>query len=191
MATDKKPSRRKAAALAVAVAIAAPAEGLRQVAYRDPVGIPTICFGSTKGVRMGDTATLDQCKQMLSKEMLEAIDAVDRCVPDLPANVLAAFADAAYNLGPAIACDPAKSTAARKLKAGDIVAACNELPKWDKARVGGILVPLPGLTKRRAAERKICLKDTNVDDTPAAVVAAAPVPAVPLPWWRRLLGMFL
>ena len=31
------------------------------------------------------------------------------------------------------------------------------LPR-DKARVGGQLVPLPGLTKRRAAERDVCLE---------------------------------
>ena len=52
---------RRAKVAALAIAIAAPAEGLRQVAYRDPVGITTICFGSTKGVKMGDTATFEQC----------------------------------------------------------------------------------------------------------------------------------
>ena len=150
--------KKRAAALAAACAIAIPAESLRTKAYRDPVGIPTLCFGTTKGVQMGDTATPEQCKAMLTKEMLESIDAVDRCVPNLPVNVLAAFADAAYNLGPKIACDPARSTAARKLKAGDFVGACNELPRWDKANMPVVgLVPLPGLTKRRALERELCL----------------------------------
>ena len=41
-------NEQEAAALAIATAIAMPAEGLRQWAYRDPVGLPTICFGSTK-----------------------------------------------------------------------------------------------------------------------------------------------
>ena len=150
--------KKRAAALAAACAIAIPAESLRTKAYRDPVGIPTLCFGTTKGVQMGDTATPEQCKAMLTKEMLESIDAVDRCVPNLPVNVLAAFADAAYNLGPRIACDTTRSTAARKLKAGDLVGACNELPRWDKANMPVVgLVPLPGLTKRRALERELCL----------------------------------
>lgn len=150
--------KKRAAALAAACALAIPAEGLRTKAYRDPVGIPTICFGSTKGVMLGDTATPEQCKAMLTKEMLESIDAVDRCVPNLPVNVSAAFADAVFNLGPKIACDTARSTAARKLKAGDYVGACNELPKWDKANMPVVgLVPLPGLTKRRALERELCL----------------------------------
>jgi len=151
--------KKRAAALAAACALAVPMEGLRTKAYRDPVGIPTICFGSTKGVKLGDVATPEQCKSMLSAEMLQSIDAVDRCVPGLPVNVLAAFADAAYNLGEKIACDTTRSTAARKLKAGDFVGACNELPKWDKASMPGLgLVPLPGLTKRRALERELCLR---------------------------------
>ena len=150
--------KKRAAALAAACAIAVPMEGLRTKAYKDPVGIPTICFGSTKGVMLGDTATPEQCKAMLTKEMLESIDAVDRCVPGLPVNVMAAYADAVFNLGPKIACDTARSTAARKLKAGDYVGACNELPRWDKANMPVVgLVPLPGLTKRRALERELCL----------------------------------
>ena len=151
--------KKRVAVLAAACALAVPMEGLRTKAYRDPVGIPTICFGSTKGVQLGDVATVEQCKGMLSAEMLQSIDAVDRCVPGLPVNVLAAFADAAYNIGPKIVCDTSASTAARKLKAKDYIGACNELLRWDKASMPGIgLVPLPGLTKRRALERELCLR---------------------------------
>lgn len=151
--------KKRTVALAAACTLAIPAEGLRTKAYRDPVGIPTICFGSTKGVKLGDIATLEQCKAMLNEEMLQSIDAVDRCVPNLPVNVLAAFADASYNLGPKIACDLSASTAARKLKAKDYIGACNELLKWDKARMPVLgLVPLPGLTKRRQLERELCLR---------------------------------
>ena len=71
--------------------------------------------------------------------------------------MLAAFGDAVYNLGPTIACNKQKSTAARLLDAGDLDGACNQLPRWDKARVGGVMVSLPGLTKRRAKEREVCL----------------------------------
>lgn len=151
-------AQRIGGAAAIATALAIPAEGLRQVAYRDPVGIPTICFGSTKGVRMGDTATVEQCREMLTREMLEAVDVVDKCQPGMPLEVLAAFADAAYNVGPTIACDTARSSAARLLSARQWRAACEQLPRWDKARVGGVMVTLPGLTRRRAAERDVCLR---------------------------------
>ena len=153
MAVQSK--RTKAAVLAIALAM--PAEGIRQIAYRDPVGIPTICFGSTKGVKMGDTATFEQCRDLLTEEMMMSVIRVDRCVPDAPVPVLAAFADADYNMGGTIACDKQKSTAARLLAAKDWTAACRQLPKWDKARVAGVLVPLPGLTKRRKAEEDLCL----------------------------------
>ena len=144
-------------AVALAAAIAVPAEGLRQYAYFDPPGILTVCYGSTSGVVAGKRYTLDECKARLDRDMLHAVEQVDRCAPNAPANVLAAFGDAAYNIGPRIACDTANSTAARKLQGQDWAGACRELPKWDKARIGGVLVPLPGLTKRRAKEMALCL----------------------------------
>ena len=159
------PAQKKASALALAAALAAPCEGIRQVAYRDVTGLPTICMGSTHGVKMGDFRTIPECRAMLTSEMSAFIDAVDKCAPGLPPNVLAAFSDAAYNLGPAIACDTKRSTAARKLKAGDITGACNELPKWDKARVAGVNVSLPGLTKRRNLERDLCLEHLTGAET--------------------------
>ncbi|HEY8606767.1 MAG TPA: hypothetical protein VIM12_06620 [Noviherbaspirillum sp.] len=51
-------------------------------------------------------------------------------VPGLPVNVLAAFSDAVYNMGPTIACNTGASTAA-----------CNQLPRWGEARVGGVWSP--------------------------------------------------
>lgn len=151
------PVQRKAAAIAAASLIAMPMEGLRQYAYSDPVGILTVCYGSTSVVEKGRFYTLDECKARLDADMAHAIDLVERCVPGLPVPVLAAFGDATYNMGSTIACDLKRSSAARKLKAGDLAGACNELPKWNKARVAGVPVELPGLTKRRAKERDLCL----------------------------------
>lgn len=155
---DASDPKRKLVVLALASAIAVPMEGTRQWAYRDPVGIPTICMGSTAGVKMGDFRTLDECKALLTKEMTDVIETVDRCRPGLPPKVLAAFSDASYNIGTKIACDGARSTAARMLADGNLIGACNQLAAWDKARVAGFLVALPGLTKRRAMERELCLQ---------------------------------
>jgi len=151
-------TRRVGTAVALATALAIPAEGLRQVAYYDPPGILTVCYGSTTNVVLGRQYSLEECKARLDADMLGAVEAVDRCAPGLPDNVLAAFGDAAYNLGPTIACDKTHSTAARLLALGRIKDACDQLPRWDKARVAGVSVALPGLTKRRAAERDLCLK---------------------------------
>ena len=154
MATGK----RVGAAVALAAAIAIPAEGLRQWAYYDPPGILTVCYGSTTNVQKGVKYSLDECKARLDADMLAAVQAVDRCAPGLPVPVLAAFGDAVYNIGPTVACDTSRSTAARLLKAGDLRGACDQLPRWNKARVAGAMVELPGLTKRRAKERELCLE---------------------------------
>lgn len=155
MAADTQ--NKKAIALALATALAVPAEGLRQYAYRDVTGLPTICFGSTQGVKMGDFRTIPECTALLTKEMQHVIQTVDECRPGLPPTVLAAFADAAYNLGPRIACDGQRSTAARMLAYGDYIGACNQLPRWNRASVAGVSIELPGLTKRRKLERELCL----------------------------------
>jgi lysozyme len=145
--------------LALSTALAVPAEGLRQYAYKDPAGILTICYGSTSNVKPGQYATLDECKSRLNEEMIHAITQVDRCVPNLPENVLAAFSDATYNIGPRIACDTKNSTAARLLKSGNIEEACRQLPRWNKVRIGAAFVELPGLTTRRNKEMELCLRN--------------------------------
>ena len=150
--------KRVGVAVALAAAIAIPAEGLRQWAYYDPPGILTVCYGSTTNVQKGVKYSLDECKARLGSDMLAAVQAVDRCAPGLPVPVLAAFGDAVYNIGPTVACDTSRSTAARMLKAGDLAGACDQLTRWNKARVAGAMVELPGLTKRRAKERELCLE---------------------------------
>lgn len=149
------PGKRTAAAV-LAATIAIPAEGLRQYAYYDPPGILTVCYGSTTSVVAGRRYSLEECRARLDADMAAAVATVDRCVPGLPEHVLAAFADAVYNMGPTIACSLPRSTAARLLAAGRIAEACAELPRWNKARIAGQLVELPGLTKRRAAARALC-----------------------------------
>ncbi len=150
--------RRVGVAVALAAAIAIPAEGLRQWAYYDPPGILTVCYGSTTNVQKGVKYSLDECKARLDDDMRAAIAQVDACAPGLPVPVLAAFGDAVYNIGPKIACDTAHSTAARLLKAGDLAGACQQLPRWNRATVAGRSVELPGLTKRRAKEMDLCME---------------------------------
>ena len=147
-------ARRVAAVTVIATAIAVPAEGLRQWAYYDPPGILTVCYGHTGAVEKGRKYSLAECKALLTADMLEAVEAVEACHPNLPQNVHAAFADAVFNIGPKVACE---STASRLLDAGNYEGACRELPRWNRSRVAGVLVPLPGLTKRRNAEMLLCL----------------------------------
>lgn len=143
--------RKRASWLAICVGCVAGFEGLRTAAYMDPVGIPTVCFGETAGVRLGDKYTAEQCREMLGTRVLEFGEAVDRCVTvDLPPSRKAALVSFSYNVGVNAFC---KSTLTKKLNAGDVVGACNELSRWTKAKG----ITLPGLVKRRAQERELCL----------------------------------
>lgn len=151
-------ARRLGAATAIATALAIPAEGLRRVAYFDPPGILTVCYGSTTNVQPGRAYSLAECRARLDGDMLAAVESVEVCAPGLPEKTLAALGDAVYNLGPTIVCDPGRSTLARYLRDGQVREACEQLPRWDKARVLTVSVSLPGLTKRRSAERALCLE---------------------------------
>jgi GH24 family phage-related lysozyme (muramidase) len=159
--TKAQPNQAKRATIAMVLAltIAKPAEGLYHVAYYDPPGILTVCYGTTgPEVVKGKRYTLAECDAFINDDMRAAIAEVEACAPGLPVPVLAAFADAVYNLGGRIACDKKSSTAARYLAAGKLVEACNQLPRWNKASVMGVMTPLRGLTKRRTDERNLCLQ---------------------------------
>lgn len=145
-------NKQRAAWCAIAVTCVSGFEGLRQVAYSDPIGIPTICFGETKGVQLGQRATLAECKGMLADSLELANRGVDACIrAPLTDYRRAALVSFTYNVGQGSLCG---SALARKINAGDTAGGCNELSRWTYA--GG--VKLPGLVKRRAAEREMCLR---------------------------------
>lgn len=143
----------------VAVALVSGFEGVRTVAYYDPPGIATICMGDTFNVKMGDTATVEECKARLNARLDQFSTAVDKCLkPGLPEPVYVAFLSAAYNIGAPALCG---SSMAKRANAGDLKGGCEALLMWDKTTIGGVRVPLPGLTKRRKAERDLCMTGAN------------------------------
>ena len=124
-------------------------EGRNLMAYFDPVGIPTICDGVTAGVKIGMTATHEECDNKLLAEMNVAAAAVDRLVSvPLPDTRRAALISFVYNVGSGAF---ERSTLRRKLNAGD-PNACDELLRWVYA--GG--KKLRGLERRRKAEHYLC-----------------------------------
>jgi lysozyme len=154
MSADKQ----RAIVAALAIAIAAPAEGIRHYVYYDPPGIPTVCMGHTgPDAIKGKFYTDAECAALLTSDMRRAVDTVERCAPGLPPNVAASFADAVFNGGPKIVCDQQHSTAARLLAAGQLEAACRQHPRWNKATVAGVQVALPGLTRRTLQRQALCL----------------------------------
>lgn len=143
--------RKGAAAGAMAVALVGGFEGLRLVAYRDVVGVATVCYGETRGVKMGDRHTKAECDAMLLKGLAEFEAGVERCVPvPMSDKTRVAHVSLAYNIGVGGYC---KSSVARLANAGHMRASCDAFMKWNRA--GGVV--WPGLTRRRAAERDLCV----------------------------------
>lgn len=138
-----------------AVALIAEAEGLRLAAYRCPAGVPTIGWGETDGVQMGDTCTKEQADRWLLEDLQDRTQQVRALCTRAPgAHELGALVSLAYNIGVAAL---AGSTALRQHNAGNHLAAARAICLWDKARVQGVLTTLPGLTARRAREQALYL----------------------------------
>lgn len=130
-------------------------EGYRGDAYIPVKGdVPTIGFGTTGGVKMGDTIEPVRALVRLGSDVAAFERAMAGCIKvPLYQHEWDAYVSWAYNVGTGAACS---STLVRKLNAGDYEGACNELPRWNMA-AGRVL---PGLVKRRAAEQALCLGKT-------------------------------
>jgi lysozyme len=128
-------------------------EGKRNVGYLDPAGIPTKCFGDTRGVIIGKRYGEAACLASLQTQLIAHAEGVLRCTPGLKGrdNQTAAAVSFAYNIGVGGYCT---SSVARRFNAGDFKGGCAEMSKYVYA--GGRV--LPGLITRRAAERRLCEK---------------------------------
>jgi lysozyme len=121
-------------------------EGTSLQAYRDPVGIVTICNGHTRTAKLGQTVTSERCAELLREDSSEAQQAVKRLVRvPVTQEQYDALVSFTFNVGSS---NLASSTLLRKVNAGDCRGAEREFHRWNRAK--GIV--LPGLTKRRAAE---------------------------------------
>lgn len=122
-------------------------EGLRLEAYLDSVDVPTIGYGHTRGIKLGQTITQEQADAFLEEDIHEFELAIQRLVHvNLTQNQFDALVSFTFNLGIG---SLKQSTLLKKLNAGDITGAANEFNRWVYA--GG--KKLTGLVKRRSAER--------------------------------------
>ncbi|BAE52790.1 lysozyme [Paramagnetospirillum magneticum] len=138
------------------LALTKASEGLRLKSYLCPAHKLTVGYGHT-GPDVMDGMTIDEARadELLAADLAHAGDAVTKAVTvDLNDNQYAALCDFVFNLGAGAF---QGSTLLKKLNAGDYAGASDEFPKWDKATVDGVKKALPGLTKRRAAERTLFL----------------------------------
>jgi lysozyme len=134
-------------------------EGLSIKPYRDAVGIWTIGYGHTtiaKTLAMaGIVLTEEQCYRLLLLDLKDAELAVRRLVKvDLTQGEFDALVSFTFNLG---AGKLGSSTLLTKLNLGDHIGAAEEFYQWVHA---GQEV-LPGLVKRRRAEKAMFLKEVG------------------------------
>ncbi len=151
-----KPSRMQISAMVLGASTLvgiAVHEGYKGEAYIPvPGDVPTIGFGTTAGVKMGDKTTPVRSLQTLLDE-IDSVYAqgVRRCVTSpLYQHEFAAMVSFAYNVGVSAFCS---STMVKKINAEDYAGGCAELSRWI---YGPGKKELPGLIKRRAEERAIC-----------------------------------
>lgn len=131
-------------------------EGLKLQAYLCPALIPTIGYGHTKTVTQADVKN----KKTITKEVAEVLlkgDLVsfERCVNrvvkvDLNQNQFDALVSLAFNIGVGAF---SRSTLMRRLNESKYEIAAEQFAAW---RMGGGKI-LPGLVRRRAAERQLFL----------------------------------
>jgi len=133
------------------------AEACRNEPYYCPANILTVGIGSTTG-------NIEQRKYSddeIARRWVDDIKSAEQCVKrfangfHLPQSVFEATVSITFNVG----CSKMKSsTMYRYLNSGNYQAACNELPRWNKAN-GKVL---KGLVVRREKERELCLLDLSL-----------------------------
>lgn len=138
-------------------------EGFRAHAYRDTDGTPVIGYGLSKiagkKVRMGDRISTHQADAALKAEIHALQKQIKSVVKvQISDHQLGALTSFAFNTG---FYGLKNSTLLRKLNSGDYHGAANEFLRWNKAHSRGRLVPLPGLTRRRQAEKELFLTVIN------------------------------
>lgn len=139
-----------------------PVKGGKCQPYVCPAGYWTIGYGSrfladgtevnpkTKGM------TLEEAETLLQTTLSKYEAAVNRLVKvPLNQNQFDALVCFVYNLGEA---NLGASTLLKYLNLGDYLGAADQFLVWNKGRVNGAMVTLPGLVKRRQAERDLFLK---------------------------------
>lgn len=135
-----------------AIALIKHFEGCFLEAYRDPVGVWTIGYGHTAGVKRGRSITLHQAEDLLMEDLdIAQADVRHSANVRLNENEFGALVSLAFNIGGSTL---AHSTLMRTLNKGNRQKAAAEFERFVKGRIAGRRVTLKGLQLRRQAERE-------------------------------------
>ncbi len=134
-------------------------EGLELESYLDIADVWTIGYGHTETAGPNQKITEREAEELLRRDLVSREQAVSNLsnVP-LNQNEFDALVSFVYNVGSNAF---RGSTARKRLNREDRMGAADALTWWNKATVDGVLVPVRGLTRRRAAERALFLTPVN------------------------------
>lgn len=125
-------------------------EGLYLKAYKCPAGILTIGYGHVLLKNEPITITKEQAETYLNADIIKAVAGLRFVKVPLNENQRSALISFIFNLGAGAF---STSTLLRLINKKDYVGASNQFGRWTKAN-GKVL---PGLVRRREAERKLFL----------------------------------
>jgi len=137
-------------------------EEYRGTAYADPTWgwkVPTVGFGTTDGVKAGDTIAVVPAIQRALRDASKFEGAIKQCVKSpLHQAEYDVYVNLSYNIGSAGFCG---STIVKRLNAGDYRGACDGILLWNKSN--GQICSTPGnrtcagLWKRRLESHAACV----------------------------------
>lgn len=146
-----------------------PSGGFAPVAYRCPAGHLTIGWGHRiqPSDRFQQPIIAIEADRLLQADLQRIHDQIRPAIQaSLTQSMLDALCCLAFNIGPGAFLS---STLLERLNAYDYSSAANEFLRWTRARnpKSGLLDVLPGLVRRRQAERVLFLREGIPDDAAA------------------------
>lgn len=175
-----------------------PWEGNKNHAYIDMVGVATVCRGETKGVKLGDYRTDEQCDKGTVEELFKFNTTVSKAIRvEMKPYEEIAYTSLAWNIGQGAF---SNSTLVKKHNSGDVVGACREILKWNKAtfspksaqtqikngehcslkKDGNFSCTVKGLTNRRMHEYRVCIGEDSEVNNALQALNAGEKPSVAL-----------
>lgn len=140
-------------------------EGYTSNAIPDPArgaAVPTIGYGQTQGVKMGDTTTPPEALKRLGESLTTYEKSVQACVEvPLYQHEYDVYVDLAYNIGGGQFCN---STIVKKLNSWDYKGACDAILLWNRAGQHDCRTSsaCKGLWIRRLEAHKKCLAEPPI-----------------------------
>lgn len=148
----------------VADDVTLPSEGLMLAPYMDPVGLKTFCVGhlAKKTDKVKSNYSEEECMAIFAKDWKEHLVLLDSVVkvPYKSEWERQALNDFTFNVGIS---NVKSSTLLKLVNKNKHEEACQQLTKWTKGKVKGILTILKGLVTRRDKTMPYCMGEIPYD----------------------------